>query len=281
MKEGPGQVQPQQTLVLNPKTAHLPRRVRAGPSSCADAHGHQASQSLARGQGSGSVGASAANLGWSLPSPPWWTCPERLFMNLLEQVPPLQALPLQVPPEDPPRIRALLAEPRPSPCPILSARLCSGLSEPALIRELPSWALFLSLSTEGPGVQGALVSSPVDGPLSTQATSEGRRAISPSSKGVRGFLVISALWSTLHFPPMDALTTGWITGPPAHRSKPGEGLAFCFFQSCCLQHGSSDGTECLSGTLVRDLSEVSTEKKKQKNPHSLKVEGYVLFGVQN
>ena len=34
-----------------------------------------------------------------------------------------------------------------------------GLSEPAPIRELPSQALFLSLSTEGPGVQGALVSS--------------------------------------------------------------------------------------------------------------------------
>ena len=137
-----------------------------------------------------------------------------------------------------------------------------GLSEPALIRELPSRALSLSLSTEGPGVQGALVSSPVDGPLSTQATSEGRRAISPSSKGARGFPVISALWSTLHFPPTDALTTGWITGPLVHRPKPGEGLAFCLFQSCCFQHESSDGTECLSGTLVRDLSEVSTKKKK-------------------
>jgi len=185
-------------------------------------------------------------------------------MNLLEQVPPLQALPLQVLPEAPPRVRALLAEPRPSPCPILSARLRSGLSEPALIRELPSRALSLSLSTEGPGVQGALVSSPVDGPLSTQATSEGRRAISPSSKGARGFPVISALWSTLHFPPTDALTTGWITGPLVHRPKPGEGLAFCLFQSCCFQHESSDGTECLSGKLVRDLSEVSNKKKKQK-----------------
>lgn len=104
-------------------------------------------------------------------------------MNLLKGVPPLHALPLQVPPEAPPRVQALLPGPWPSPCPVLSARLRSGLSEPAPIRELPSRALFLSLSTEGPGVQGALVSSPVDGPLSTQATSEGRRAISLSSGG--------------------------------------------------------------------------------------------------
>lgn len=74
---------------------------------------------------------------------------------------------------------------------------------------------------------------------------------------------MSALWSTLHSPPMNALTEGWITGPPGHRSKPGEGLAFCLFQSCCFQHGSSDGTEIVSGTLVRDLSEVSTEKKNR------------------